>query len=148
MRTQYDIQADEFLRAHRMCLHAELAEKQQCPPWVMFTMEFYAPSHPDCCDFCGHLHGDGYHVSLMRLDSEEMLEFDFWHSAACRGQRPDEYYLLAAISHWVSYEKDFMELCDKFPEIQHEEAQRLIDQSWEFFNFFYETERLALSTIH
>jgi len=113
----------------------------------MFTQEFYAPDMDECCDVCGHLHGEHYRVSLMRLNSEEMLEFDFWHGAMHRDQRPDEYYLLASVNFWTFFEKDFMTLCDKFPEIQHEEAHRLLNQSWEFYRFFSDEERAHLSTI-
>ena len=147
MRTEHDIKADEFLKNYRLCLHAELQNEPRCPPWVEFTTMLYAPDDDLCCDFCGHLHGESYRVSLMRKDSDKMLEFDFWHAPSFRGQRPDEYYLLAGVSYWTHWEKSFMALCDKFPEIQHDLARKLLNQSWSFFHFFDEAERADLFSI-
>lgn len=146
-RTSHNIAADEFLRTHRLCLHAELVREQECPPWVMFTQDFYAPDHAECCDVCGHLHGEHYRVSLMRMDQDEMLEFDFWFGASFRGQRPDEYYLLASVNSWTHFEKEFLKVTKRFPEIQHDVAYNLICQSWDFYGFFTDEERLHLQMI-
>ncbi len=146
MRTEHDVQADKFLNEFRMCIHAELVKEPECPAWIQFVPDLYDPEDEDSCTVCGQLHGQHYRVSLMRMDAEEMLEFDFWHAAGTK-ERPEESSLLACIMQTTFMQKDTSDLVDKFPEMIWEEATRLVNQSWEFNRFFSDEERLHLTLI-
>jgi hypothetical protein len=141
---EYDRQVQRFLDNSNMCIHHERMP-DECPPWTKYTDSLYEPGDKIACSKCGHLHGDRFHISLIRLeDTDNMCEFEFWSTPILKNEPPPEPYIFASLQEWMFYPKSLENLRARVPKASDEDLNHLLNLSWKIFNFFTEDEREAL----
>jgi hypothetical protein len=140
---EYDKEVQRFLDKSRLCIFSKRVENV-CPPWIKYLSEMYEPGSKSACPSCGCLHGDRHEVSIIRLDTEEMCEFEFWNTPVLLNEPPPETFIFAAVQDWMFYPKDYDELAAKLPKAEEKDVRYLLNLSWQIFNFFTEDEREAL----
>lgn len=123
MKNEYDLEADKFCEQYGLVIHADYTNSGRCPPW---------------CRDNEHVHGDHYHISIMRKDSDEVLEFDYWNSQVSKdkGERPSNYEILACVSHQALMPEDPLHVIHEMGDMKLDRAQKIAEEGERFRQFF------------
>ena len=136
MQTDYQKQANDFLKKHGLTLKAIPTDSGKCPPF---------------CDG-KHIHGDEHKITIRR--GRQSISFKFWNSLndSQNGKAPTAYDVLACISSDSSCPETFEDFCGDYG---YDEDSRKAEKTFKILSafarklcaFFSEEELTDLSEI-